>query len=202
MGRLTSHAASHRIGVMKHTARTGIAVLFFTLLSGAAWGAGTFLTIKGGYFLPFDDVFKDVYGSSLSFGAETSIPLSGPLHAWAGVELFSRSGLTTISEEPTKVRIVPLYAGLRALFGKKTVRPYIGAAAAYFLFHEENPLGTVSDSGLGFLAQAGVMARLAGPLWLDAFAGFRACTLRTDGEDPLEAKLGGLSVGLGLAYRF
>ena len=68
--------------------------------------------------------------------------------------------------------------------------------------YEENPLGTVSDSGLGFLAQAGVMARLAGPLWLDAFAGFRACTLRTDGEDPLEAKLGGLSVGLGLAYRF
>ena len=45
------------------------------------------------------------------------------------------------------------------------------------------------------------MARLGGSVWLDVFAGYRACTLRGDGDDPLEAKLGGLSAGLGLAYR-
>jgi len=180
----------------------GLIVLLVSLFAGAAQGDGTSLTVKGGYFLPSDEVFKDVYGSGLSFGAETSIPLSGPLHAWAGFEFFSRSGLTTISEEETKVRIVPIYAGLRALIGHQGVRPYIVAAAAYFFFHEENPIGSLSDGGLGFLGQAGVMARLAGALWVDAFAGFRACTLRSGGEEPVEAKLGGLSLGLGLAYRF
>ncbi len=190
---------------MNKLSRAGLTVLLLSLFTGAAWGDGAFVTIKGAYFLPSNDVFKDVYGSGLAFGAETSIPLSGPLHAWAGFEFFSRSGLTTISEEETKVRIVPFYAGLRALFGQKSVRPYIGAAAAYFSFHEVNPIGSVSDGGFGLLGQAGVMARLTGALWIDAFAGFRACTLRADvadGEEPLEAKLGGLSAGLGLAYRF
>jgi len=190
---------------MNKLSRAGLTVLLIALFTGAAWGDGIYVTVKGGYFLPSDDVFKDVYGSGPTFGAETSIPLSGPLHAWAGFEFYSESGLTTISDEGTKVRIVPLYAGLRALFGQKSVRPYIGAAAAYFSFHEENPIGSVNDGGFGFLGQAGVMARLTGALWIDAFAGFRACTLRADvaeGEEPSEAKLGGLSLGLGLAYRF
>jgi hypothetical protein len=39
-------------------------------------------------------------------------------------------------------------------------------------------------------------------VWLDLFAGYRSATVRTEGEDPLEAKLDGFSAGLGLAYRF
>jgi hypothetical protein len=134
--------------------------------------------------------------------ASISPSRAGPVQIWAGADIFSKTGLLSVSEEETKVRITPLYAGLRAEFGKTGLRPYVGAAAAYFLFREENPLGTVSENGLGFLTQAGVLARLGGSLWLDIFAGYRVCTLRTDGDDPLEAKVGGLSAGLGLAYRF
>ncbi len=187
---------------MNKLKRAGLAVLFFVLFAGAARGDGALIAVKGGYFLPSDSVFKDVYGSGLLLGLETSVPLSGPLRAWAGVERFSKSGLTTISEEETEVRIVPVFAGLRAQFGQTKLRPYIGLAAAYFFFREKNPIGSVSDGGLGFLGQAGIMARLDGPLWLDAFAGYRSCTLRTPGDDPLEARIGGFAAGLGLAYRF
>jgi len=178
------------------------AVLIFAPLTGSAFGAGTFATVKAGCFFPASDVFRDVYGKGPYFGAEAAVPLSGALHLWAGAEIFSRSGATTVTEEVTKVRIVPIFAGVRALLGRQSVRPYVGAAAAFFLFHEENPLGSVDDSGLGFLGQAGVMAKVAGALWIDAFAGYRACTLRSGGEDPIEAKLGGFSAGLGLAYQF
>ncbi len=187
---------------MKKRIIAALCALALMGLAGAAFGAGFTLTVKAGYFLPSGEVFRDVYGGGPAFGAEVSIPVAGPVQIWAGADIFGKSGLLSVTEEETKVRITPLYAGVRAELGKTGVRPYFGLAAAYFFFHEENPLGTVGESGLGFLTQAGILARLGGSLWLDVFAGYRGCTLRTKGEDPLEAKLGGLSGGLGLAYRF
>jgi hypothetical protein len=180
-----------------------IAVLSaLALYAGPAGAAGTSVTLRGGYFSPSDEIFRDVYGGGPAFGLEIAVPVAGVLHAWAGAELFSKKGLTTESEEATEVRIVPLYAGLRCQFSGKKVRPYVGAAAGYFLISEKNPLGTASDGGIGFLGQAGLLVGLGPSLALDVHAGYRACTVTTEGDDPVEAKLGGLSAGLGLAYRF
>lgn len=167
-----------------------------------AAGTGPVLTLRAGGFFPSDDVFREVYGTSLSFAADLTVPLAGPLRLWAGAEFLNKTGLLPVSEEESTVRIVPLFAGLRLQFGQKSVRPYFGAAAAYFMFHEENPIGEADDNTLGLIAQAGLQARLGGPVWLDLFAGYRSATVRTEGESPLEAKLDGFSAGLGLAYRF
>jgi outer membrane protein W len=118
------------------------------------------------------------------------------------VEFLSKNGLLPVSEEVTKVRIIPVYLGLRNHFGKSSIRPYIGAAAAYFMLKEENPLGKVSKGGIGLLGQAGLLVKISGPISLDFFGNYRACTLKTDGADPLEAKIGGISAGLGLVFRF
>jgi hypothetical protein len=179
-----------------------IIALLMTALAGPAWSAGPAVTLKAGFFLPADSVFRDAYSSGPAFGLDLTMPLSGPLQIWAGGEIFAKKGLLPVSEEETKVRVMPLYAGLRAQFGRKNARPYIGAAAAYFLLHEENPLGSASESGLGLLTQAGVQLRLGGPLWLDLFAGYRLCTIKTADEEPLEADLGGLSLGLGATFKF
>ena len=177
-------------------------VFALVLIAGSARAAGTSVTLKGGYFSPSDEIFREVYGGGPSFGLEIAVPVAGVFQAWAGAELFSKKGLTTESEEATKVRIVPLYAGLRCQFAGKSVRPYIGAAAGYFLIREKNPLGTASDGGIGFLGQTGLLIDLGPSFALDVHAGYRACTVTSDGDDPVEAKLGGLSAGLGLAYRF
>ena len=187
------------------TKRVGMAaIMALTVLglAGNVGGADSSVTVKAGLFFPADKLFRQIYSGGLSFGVDVAVPLAGPLHLWAGAELFSKGGLIPVSEEATRVRIFPLYAGVRAQFGRKNLRPYVGAAAGYFFLHEENPLGTADDGGLGFLSQAGVQARLAGAFWLDIFAGYRACTVRSGGDDPLEAKLGGFSAGLGLACRF
>jgi hypothetical protein len=188
---------------MRHATNAAAVLLALTLTAAPARPAETSLTLKGGFFAPSDAVFRDVYGGGPAFGLDIAVPVSGPLRAWAGVELFSKRGLTTESEEATKVTITPLFAGLRLQFGRKGVRPYLGAAAAYFLFKESNALGTASESGLGALGQAGLVFVVGRSFGLDVHAGYRACTLTAgDAEDPLEAKIGGLSAGLGLALRF
>ena len=179
-----------------------VLALFALGAAGPAWSAGPALTLKAGFFLPSDSVFRDVYASGPLFGLDLTVPVAGPLQAWAGGEFFTKKGSLPVSEEESKARIIPLYAGLRAQFGLKSTRPYIGLAAGYFMLHEENALGTASESGLGLLTQAGVQLKLGGPAWLDLFIGYRLCTLKTNDEEPLEAGLGGLSMGLGAAFKF
>ncbi len=186
----------------KRFSPVAVMVLAIAGLAGLARGAGPSVTIKASLFFPSDKLFREVYSGGPSFGADVAVPLAGVLQIWAGAELFGKTGLIPVSEESTKVRIVPLYAGLRAQFGQRGIRPYIGGAAAYFIFHEENPLGTASEGGFGFFSQAGIQVKLAGAFCLDLFAGYRACTVRSGGADPLAAKLGGFSTGVGLAYRF
>lgn len=190
------------MGAMKTKLKAAAVLMGLAFGAGAAWGAGTTLTLKGGYFIPSDSVFREVYSGGPVFGADLAVPIVGVLQVWGGAELFSRTGSTTLTEDETKVSIVPLYLGLRLEGGKKSLRPYLGVAAAYFLFSEKNVLGSISESGFGYLAQAGLLARLGGPVWIDVHAGYRGCTLRTDDPDPVEAKLDGLSACLGLAFRF
>ena len=188
---------------MRYASRTAAVLLALALTAAGARAAETSLTLKGGYFAPSDAVFRDVYGGGPAFGLDIAVPVAGPLRAWAGVELFAKRGLTTESEEATKVTITPLFAGLRLQFGRKGVRPYFGAAAALFMFKESNGLGTASESGLGALGQAGLVVLMGRSFGLDVHAGYRACTLTAgDAEDPLEARIGGLSAGLGIAVRF
>jgi len=183
----------------------GTILTFALILAGmtnAAWGAGVNLTLKAGLFFPSDDVFRDVYKNVTVFGGELAVPLAGGLHVWAGAEYQGDKGLLPVTQEESKLRIVPLYAGLRYHFGQSRVRPYLGAAAAFFLLKEENPIGTGSESGLGFLGQGGLLVKLGGRIGLDVFMNYRACTLKTDGADPIKAKIGGISAGLGLVFQF
>jgi hypothetical protein len=187
---------------MNRTAKIFFVVLALAGVTNAAWGAGVTLTLKAGLFFPSDSLFRDIYKNVTTFGGELAVPIAGGLHLWAGAEYFGDKGILPVTLEETKLRIVPVFVGLRYHFGRSSVRPYLGAAGAYFLFKEENPIGMASESGIGFLGQGGLLFRLSGRIWIDLFANYRACTLKTDDPDPLEADIGGLSAGLGLVLKF
>jgi len=187
---------------MRRTAKILLVILAFAGVASAAWGAGVTLTVKGGLFFPGDSLFRGIYKNGKVFGAEIAVPVTGGLHLWAGAEYSQDTGLLPVTEEISKLRIVPVYAGLRYHFGGSSVRPYLAAAGSLFLFHEENPIGTISENGIGFLGQGGVLFRLGGRVWIDLFANYRVCTLKTDDVDPLEADIGGISAGLGLVFKF
>jgi hypothetical protein len=187
---------------MKKTLKIIFAILAFAGMTTASWGATVSLTFKGGLFWPSDSVFREVYKGGTVFGGELTKPLIGGLYLWAGAEYFGKSGLLPVSLEVTKVRIIPVYLGLRCHFGKSAVRPYLGVAAACFLFKEENPLGSVSKSGFGYLGQAGLLVKVVGPISFDLYGNYRTCTLKTSDPDPLGANIGGFSGGAGLVLRF
>jgi hypothetical protein len=187
---------------MRNTFLRLLILAAFVLSSSTAWGAGFSLTLKGGYFMPSDELFKEVYGGGPVFGAELAVQLAGGLHAWAGAEYFTKKGLLPVTEEETSARIMPVFAGLRYHIGNSAVQPYLGAAAGYFMLYEENPLGTADQSGFGFLVCGGLLVKIAGPVSLDLHGNYSACTVKTDDPDPLEAKIGGLQAGGGLLIRF
>lgn len=187
---------------MKRSCFRLLVAAVLVLTAGTAWGAGFSLTFKGGYFMPSDTVFKDVYGNGPVYGAELAASVAGGLHIWAGAEYFSKKGLLPVTEEETKTRIVPVFAGLRYHIGAAAVRPYLGAAAGYFMLHEENPLGTASRSGFGFLVRGGLLIKIAGPVSLDLHGNYSNATIKTEDPDPLEAKIGGFQAGGGLVIRF
>ncbi len=184
---------------MKKTVIAGFLAIVLLGWAGTAWGTGFSLTAKAGYFWPSDEIFREVYKGGPIFGGEFALTIVKGLDAWVGADFFSKTGELTFTEEDTKIRILPVYAGLRYRFTPSKASPYLAAAAGYFLFKEENIIGTVSEDAVGFIVQAGVVAKLSGILGLDVHARYSNCKT-TVGE--VEAQIGGFTAGMGFIIDF
>ncbi len=173
------------------------------LLGPAAASAGAAVTLeaRAGYFFPSSSDFRDVYKSGPAFGAEVTFSLGKSLGVWAGLDYFNKGGELTYTHEPTTLRILPLFAGLKFQAVAGSVRPYAAAAVGYFLFKESNVLGTASGQEFGFLAQAGLLFKIKNRLSLDLSVRYTACKHGLAGPEPVSVQLGGLQTGLGLAFR-
>jgi hypothetical protein len=163
--------------------------------SGLAYGQRVSLEAKAMYFQPLSSEFKDVYKGGLSFGGEIDVSIAGGLGAWAGGHVFSKTGKTTFTEEDTKLRLTPIYAGLRYRFGASRAVPYVGAGVASISYREESPLGEVSGSAIGYAGQAGVVVKLGKKAFFDVKA------MYTHGKDApveVEADFSGFQFGVGV----
>jgi opacity protein-like surface antigen len=178
---------------------TGFAVLLLLLAVKPFYAGGFLVQVNGSYFWPADQAFKDIYGNALVYGGEINISLRKGLHLWAGGSYCSREGKLTLTGEETRLKIMPLYAGLKFQISGSAVSPYLGIGAGYFRYEETNPLGTLKEGDWGFVAQAGVSFRPIRPLILDVHAGYSYCKIK---PVELEADLGGLAAGIGLGFEF
>jgi hypothetical protein len=178
-----------------------VAAAVVLLMAGTAWGGGVSLSFKAGYLWPGDDVFKEVYKGGPVFGGELAVSLGPSLEVWAGAELFSKSGSLTFTEEPTKIRIIPLTGGLRFRFSRGTVSPYLAAGGGLYTYKEENVLGTSSGSGFGFLGQGGIVIRISNVLAFDLHGRYGTCKIQPeDIEESVD--LGGFQAGAAFVLRF
>lgn len=158
-----------------------------------------FIEAKGNYFQPKDQSFKDIYGKGMSFGGEIGITLGKGISIWAGGHYFSKKGELTLTEEDTKIHIIPLYAGLRYRLEKASIRPYVGFALGYFRYKEANPIGTVKKGDIGYIGQIGVIFKVGGLLFFDIKGSYSYCKVK---PVDIEANLGGLQVEIGLGLEF
>jgi opacity protein-like surface antigen len=155
--------------------------------------------VRLGYFSPTEQIFKDVYGSSFSYGGEVRATLWKGISIFFGVSVLSNKGKMTLLEEETKLTIVPIELGVLYKFSIKTINPYIGAGLGYHILSEESFLGKVTDNKLGFFGQAGVAINMMKAFVIDLNAKYNFCNAKP-GE--IEENIGGISIGLGVGYSF
>ncbi len=120
---------------------------------------GLMIFARYGSFRPSSDIFKQVYGPGPVFGGGFRIRLIGRLHLSVEAGYYKKTGKLTVTQEPTKMTIVPVeaMAVYHVLPGKIT--PYAGAGLRLAPYRESNLLGSVTGAGLGFAVCGGVAAR-------------------------------------------
>lgn len=185
---------------MKTSRLRGWLVAGFVLaFAGRAASEGLSIQARGAYFSPTDKAFREIYGYGMSWGGELSFAISERGAIWAGGDYYSKVGKLGFTGDETKIRIVPLAAGVKYYFSGGRLRPYAGAGVAYFQYKETNSIGTIEKGDVGLVARAGLLVMLGPTFFMDVQAGWSTCSV-----EPAEVKanLGGLSLGLGLGFEF
>jgi opacity protein-like surface antigen len=182
-------------------AKKMIWILAFVLAASASPAfAGDFsVTARGGYFVPSDSVFRNIYGNGMSWGGELGFHITSRLEAWAGADYFSRTGKLAFTQEETRIRIVPLTAGLRYAFPISRLKPYVGLGIGYFRYKETNSIGKVEKGDFGYCGRIGVIISLGSSFFVDIQGNWTRCTVRPAG---VKADLGGIQTVLGLGFEF
>jgi opacity protein-like surface antigen len=174
-------------------------IMLFAAVAGLIRAESLTIQARGSYFKPTDQVFRDIYGNGMSWGAELGFKLTERVGFWAGGDYFSKVGKLIFTEEETKVRIAPLTAGAKYYLALGKLMPYVGAGLGYFQVKETNSIGTVEKGDVGFVVRAGFVFKLGAPFFVDIQGTWSTCSVQ-----PLEVKanLGGFSAGVGLGLEF
>jgi outer membrane protein W len=183
--------------MMKKILWMGMSLL---LAAGSALAAGWRIDIKGGYFSSENSTFRDVYGGAAKFGLAAGIDVAKNVSVWMGLDYLRKSGVLTVTEEETKVRLMPLTAGVRyEIPAGKAIRFHVGAGIQEVFFKEESVLGTVSRNALGFMLIGGGVYRLTDAIGAGLFISWSTCKMK---NEDIEFKVGGLDVGGRIEFRF
>jgi hypothetical protein len=182
---------------MKKQALIGLSLF---LIGGLTLTAGVRIEAKGSYFSSENSTFRDVYGGTPKLGLEAGIEVAKNISIWVGADYVHKAGKLTVTQDETKVTIIPLGAGARYEIPAGTkLQFHIAAGVQEVIFKEENVIGTVKTNAFGFIAAAGGVFRLTKAVGIDLFVGWSTCKMTNQG---LDFKVGGLDAGGGIEVRF
>lgn len=171
----------------------------FNIALGFSYGLDLKIEIKGSYFYPSEQAFKDIYGGGFSFGGEISVEVLKNLSIWLGGNYFEKKGKLTFTREDTKIMLTPIGGGIKYEFPTGKFSPYLGLGAYYYLYRESNLLGDVSANEIGYIGKLGTYIYLSNHFIVDLFLNYSYCEIQ-----PVDFKIdiGGLEAGIGIGYEF
>jgi len=149
------------------------------------------------------DLFEQVYGTNNPiYAIDMGLFLKPFLQLFFHTDYFSADGETTFTKEVTTLTIIPIEFGARFMLGKR-IQPYLGFGPGYYMFKEENPIGTIDEKKMGFFIEGGLRLHIFRPVFIDLKA--KNVFLKVDISDPVSTKtidLGGLSYmgGIGISF--
>lgn len=179
--------------------RIALHLSLLLLLSFSIQAKEVILKLTGGYFLPAEQAFRDVYGSGLSWGGEADIYVWRNIGLWLGGGYFWKKGRLTFTQEETKIQILPFGGGFKLKTSSENLDFYSGFGLRYNSFKESNPIGEASKGGLGVVVMIGGVIRILKDVVLDLSAEYSYCRMK---PADFTINIGGWSVGFGLGYEF
>jgi len=153
-----------------------------------------------------DEQFQEIYeGSGPIFGIEFSRMILRASNfrldlAVAG-RRYSKTGLSTITEEETKFRITPITFALRLFWNTKYIAPYIGGGIDIHKYREESNLGVVSGSTTGTHFQGGIYLKIPQVKYVMLNL-YVKLYMATATEQDVSIDLGGTEFGVAIALGF
>jgi hypothetical protein len=153
-----------------------------------------------------EDLFKEVYGKAgMSFNVDFGVKIWKSLEVFLHTDYFSTDGETTYTKEETTLRIIPIEWGVRYLIRlnkecKPKLFPYFGGGGGYYMYKEENDIGTVDEKKFGFFLEGGFRFYFIRNFFLDAK--IKNVFLKVEGAEDQKIELGGLSFmgGIGISF--
>ena len=133
------------------------------------------------------------------YGGEVSVGVWRDLDLWLGGSYFSRKGELTFTKEETTLEIIPLGAGVKYRLTRGSLSFYIGLGLNYYQYKEKNPIGDVSEGGLGYIGKVGSYVKVTDGLLIDLYLNYSYCKIKPADFD---VNIGGIEAGVGVGYRF
>lgn len=176
-----------------------IIALLTVCLSGLAYTADVTVELKVHYFSPSEQAFKDIYGGGLMYGGEVSVGVWRDLDLWFGGSYFSKKGELTFTKEETKLELIPIGVGAKYRILSGNFALYVGLGLNYYQYKETNPIGDVSEGGLGYIGKVGSYVKVSERLLIDLYVNYSYCKVK---PADFKINIGGLEAGAGVGYRF
>lgn len=178
--------------------KTILAILIIAILAGFANAQKLAFRISGGPFIPIDQDFKNIYGNSFQWGGEMSWSLSDVITARAGVWYLSSMGQLTFTGAETQLSVWSVDFGVRFYAPLNWIRPFVGVGAGPSFLREYNEIGTVTDTGIAVIGEAGLLFPFR-RFGLELGARYSYCSVK-----PLEeaVNIGGFFAYAGFGFRF
>jgi len=153
------------------------------------------------------ELFAEVYGSKaqLIYGlnlSQTVIRYRGwDLDLSLEGRIYSRSGVSTLDQTPTKFSMTPISLAGRVLYETKYVVPFLGAGADWYGYKEKSELGSTSGTASGWHVQFGAYVVIPGVDFLKAKVYYKFTRVKAR-QNEIEVDLGGNEYGIGLSFGF
>lgn len=145
---------------------------------------------------------------------ESAYPQGGPIagltlssavvsnvNIYLDIKYYSRQGTLTYSQEKTEFYMVPIDLGVRYILPLGFFHPYLGAGLDFYLYYEDNPIGTVLNYTNGYHVTGGAYLRFAKSVPVMINARLKQTWAKAE-QDAGQIQLGGLEYCLGLVFTF
>lgn len=189
--------------------KTLFSSLFFTSFSLNTTEVLT--EIKGAYFRPTDQTFRDIYGSAQAlYTLELSPQLWKDLYAFTSGSFLYQTGHSTGDGSESTFYCIPIGTGLKYFYPIKWIDIYAGAGALAVYTHTKNDspyvIREISKWGYGGIFKLGALFN-KNSFFLDLFADYSIIHIpfsdtRNGTIVPKNGDLSGFSIGAGIGYRF